>query len=149
MHRGRRGLLAALVMSGLALAGCNSGNPMAPDGSMGGAGGMIVGPTWRLISIDGHPPIEGTTLTAIFSEDARVAGSAGCNRYFGRANAETGRMLVGPLGSTLMACEANGVMSQEQRFLELLQAAASYSVVGDELRLGPSPSKTTLVFLAQ
>jgi|SRR6185436_13500263 heat shock protein HslJ len=152
MQRGWRGLLAALVMSGLALAGCNSGNPMAPDGNdgpMGGTGGMIVGPTWRLISIDGHPPIEGTTLTAIFSEDARVAGSAGCNRYFGRANAVTGRMLVGPLGSTLMACEANGVMTQEQRFLELLQGSASYSVVGDELRLGPSASETTLVFLAQ
>ncbi len=149
MQRGWRGLLAALVMSGLALAGCNSGNPMSPNAPPGGTGGVIVGPTWRLISIDGHPPIEGTTVTAIFSEDARVAGSSGCNRYFGRANAETGRMLVGPLGSTLMACEANGVMTQEQRFLELLQASATYSVVGDELRLGPSPSQTTLVFLAQ
>jgi heat shock protein HslJ len=48
-----------------------------------------------------------------------------------------------------MACEANGVMNQEQRFLELLQASARYSVVGDELRLGPSASETTLVFLAQ
>jgi heat shock protein HslJ len=151
MQLGWRGRLAALVMSGLALAGCDNGNPMAPDGngSAGGTGGMIVGPTWRLISIDGHPPIEGTTLTAIFSEDDRVAGSAGCNRYFGRADAETGRVRVGPLGSTLMACEANGVMTQEQRFLELLQESARYAVVGDELRLGPSASQTTLVFLAQ
>ena len=150
MQLGWRGLAAALVMSGLALAGCNSGNPMGPDrNDAGGTGGVIVGPTWRLVSIDGQPPIEGTTLTAIFSEDARVAGSAGCNRYFGRADAETGRMRVGPLGSTLMACEANGVMTQEQRFLELLQAASSYSVIGDQLRLGPSGSTVTLVFLAQ
>ena len=98
---------------------------------------------------DGQPPIEGTTLTAIFSEDARVAGSAGCNRYFGRADAETGRMRVGPLGSTLMACEANGVMTQEQRFLELPQSASSYSVIGDQLRLGPSRGTVTLVFTAQ
>jgi heat shock protein HslJ len=147
MQLGWRGLAAALVMSGMALAGCNSGNPMGPDA--GGTGGMIVGPTWRLVSIDGQPPIEGTTLTAIFSEDARVAGSAGCNRYFGRANAVTGRMLVGPLGSTLMACEASGVMTQEQRFLELLQASSSYSVIGDELRLGPSGNTVTLVFMAQ
>jgi len=152
MQRGSRGWAAALVMSGMALAGCNSGNPMGPDrnGSrVGGTGGMIVGPTWRLVSIDGQPPIEGTTLTAIFSEDSRVAGSAGCNRYFGRANAVTGRMLVGPLGSTLMACEADGVMTQEQRFLELLQAASSYSVIGDELRLGPSAHTVTLVFMAE
>jgi heat shock protein HslJ len=152
MQLGWRGLAAALVMSGVVLAGCNSGNPVASernDAPAGGTGGVIVGPTWRLVSIDGQPPIEGTTLTAIFSEDARVAGSAGCNRYFGRANAETGRMLVGPLGSTLMACEANGVMTQEQRFLELLQAASSYSVIGDQLRLGPSGSTVTLVFLAQ
>jgi heat shock protein HslJ len=147
MQLGWRGLAAALVMSGIALAGCSSGNPMGPDA--GGTGGMIVGPTWRLVSIDGQPPIEGTTLTAIFSEDARVAGSAGCNRYFGRANAVTGRMLVGPLGSTLMACEASGVMTQEQRFLELLQASSSYSVIGDELRLGPSGNTVTLVFMAQ
>jgi heat shock protein HslJ len=147
MQLGWRGLAAALVMSEIALAGCNSGNPMGPDA--GGTGGMIVGPTWRLVSIDGQPPIEGTTLTAIFSEDARVAGSAGCNRYFGRANAVTGRMLVGPLGSTLMACEASGVMTQEQRFLELLQASSSYSVIGDELRLGPSGNTVTLVFMAQ
>ena len=152
MQLGWRGLAAALVMSGIALAGCNSGNPMGPernDAPAGGTGGMIVGPTWRLVSIDGQPPIEGTTLTAIFSEDARVAGSAGCNRYFGRANAVTGRMRVGPLGSTLMACEANGVMTQEQRFLELLQASSSYSVIGDELRLGPSANTVTLVFMAQ
>ncbi|HVQ27791.1 MAG TPA: META domain-containing protein [Planctomycetota bacterium] len=136
-------------MSGVALAGCNSGNPMGPDRNGAGGGGMIVGPTWRLVSIDGQPPIEGTVLTAIFSEDARVAGSAGCNRYFGRANAVTGRMLVGPLGSTLMACEANGVMTQEQRFLELMQAASSYSVTGDQLRLGPSANTITLVFTAQ
>jgi heat shock protein HslJ len=146
MQLGWRGLAVALVMGAIALAGCNSGNPMGPDA--GGTGGMIVGPTWRLVSIDGQPPIEGTTLTAIFSEDARVAGSAGCNRYFGRANAVTGRMLVGPLGSTLMACEADGVMTQEQRFLELLQAASSYSVIGDELRLGPSANTVTLVFIA-
>ncbi|HEY7922250.1 MAG TPA: META domain-containing protein [Vicinamibacteria bacterium] len=150
MQLGWRGRAAALVMSGIALAGCNSGNPMGPDrNGAGGTGGMIVGPTWRLVSIDGQPPIEGTTLTAIFSEDARVAGSAGCNRYFGRADAETGRMVVGPLGSTLMACEANGVMTQEQRFLELLQAASSYSVIGDELRLENWAKTVTLVFMAQ
>ena len=78
-----------------------------------------------------------------------MAGSAGCNRYFGRADAVTGRMRIGPLGSTLMACEANGVMTQEQRFLELLQGASSYSVIGDQLRLGPSANTITLVFMAQ
>ena len=31
MQLGWRGLAAALVMSGIALAGCNSGNPMAPE----------------------------------------------------------------------------------------------------------------------
>jgi heat shock protein HslJ len=48
-----------------------------------------------------------------------------------------------------MACEVNGVMSQEQRFLKLLQAASSYSVVGEELRLGPSANTVTLVFLSE
>jgi heat shock protein HslJ len=46
----------------------------------------------------------------------------------------------------MMACLADGVMPQEQRYLAALQAAKSFVVSGDELRLGRSASGVTLVY---
>ena len=77
-----------------------------------------------------------------------MSGSAGCNRYFGRARAESGRLSVGPLGSTMMAC-AQDVMDQEMLYLASLQAATSYAIEGSELRLGPSAGQVTLVFASR
>jgi heat shock protein HslJ len=108
-----------------------------------------VGPTWRLTSIGGEPVFAQTTLTAEFSSDDRVSGSAGCNRYFGSARAEAGRLSVGRLASTLMACDPEGVMTQEYQYLASLQAATSYTIRGDELRLGPSATDVTLVFTSR
>jgi heat shock protein HslJ len=132
---------AALLVTTAALAACNSGNPTGstpPD--------QLIGPTWRLTTIAGQPALPGTTITAVFSTESRVAGSAGCNSYFGRAEAATGTLSVGPLGSTLMACYPENVMAQEHTFLRTLETATRFEVRGDELRLGPSASETTLVF---
>jgi heat shock protein HslJ len=75
-----------------------------------------------------------------------VTGRAGCNLYFGGARAEAGGTLaVGPLATTMMACSPQTVMEQETAYLAALQAAARYSVTGDELRLGPTAAGTTLV----
>jgi heat shock protein HslJ len=99
-----------------------------------------------VVTIEGAKVLDGTQLTATFSTDSRVSGSSGCNSYFGSADAKTGTLSVGPLASTMMACLADGVMPQEQRYLAALQAAKSFVVSGDELRLGRSASGVTLVY---
>jgi heat shock protein HslJ len=136
---------AGVVAAVLGLVGCTSGSPTgpSPDSPV-----SPVGPTWRLTSVAGQAVLAGTTVTASFSTEERVSGSAGCNSYFGRARVESGRLSVGSLGSTLMAC-ADGVMQQEMLFLASLQAATSYAVRGEELRLGPSASEVTLVFASR
>jgi heat shock protein HslJ len=139
---GRRA--AVVVMSGAGVVGCASGNVTSPDGVT--KPDALVGPTWRLVTIDGQAVVEGSKVTALFSSDARVSGNAGCNGYFGSAKLDTGTLSIGPLGSTLMACVPDGVMTQETRYLAALQAAAHFSVSGDELRLGRSPSDVTLVY---
>jgi len=106
----------------------------------------LQGPTWRLTSIAGQAVLDGTTITAEFSSESRVLGRAGCNSYFGGALADAGTLKVGPLASTLMACAPDAVMQQEKRYLDTLQAAKSYAIVGDELRLGPAAGNVTLVF---
>jgi heat shock protein HslJ len=142
-------VLAIVAVSGIGLVGCDNGSMTAPDESKDsgtGAVSALVGPTWHVVTIEGTKVLDGTQLTATFSADSRVSGSSGCNSYFGRADAKTGTLSVGPLASTMMACQADGVMPQEQRYLAALQAATSFTVSGDELRLGRSASDTTLVY---
>ena len=142
-------VLAVAAVSGIGLAGCDSGGMTAPDANKESGTGSVaalVGPTWRVVTIEGAKVLDGTQLTASFTSDSRVSGSSGCNLYSGRAEAQTGRLSIGALAATLMACQADGVMPQEQRYLAALQAATTFSVSGNELRLGRSAPDVTLVY---
>ena len=145
MARWRWAGVAAAV---LGLAGCGGGDLASPTGATSAS--ALLGPTWRLTSINGQAVVAGTSVTAEFASEERVSGRAGCNLYFGSARAEDGgRLAVGPLASTMMACAPQSVMDQETQYLATLQAATSYSVSGGELRLGPSAAGTTLVFTSR
>jgi heat shock protein HslJ len=110
----------------------------------------LEGRTWRLVSIDGHPALAGVRVTAIFEGEAnRVAGSAGCNQYFGSATVKGDRLDVGGLGSTRMFCAADGVMEQETAYLDTLSRVTTYRASGTQLQLGPAPGVMTLVFIAE
>ena len=106
----------------------------------------LIGPTWRLVSIEGREAVPGVRVTAVFAADDRVAGSAGCNRYFGRAAAKGAQVEIGLLASTMMYCGAEGVMPQEQDYLGAMEKVRSYRIAGSELQLGPASGRTTLVF---
>ena len=105
----RRG--TGVVVAVMGLVGCFSGNATSPTDATPAV--SLVGPTWRVTSIEGQPVLSGTTITAEFSTEERVAGTSGCNRYFGSAKAESGRIAMGPFGATLMACSPDDVMKQE------------------------------------
>lgn len=109
----------------------------------------VVGPTWRLVSLDGRAVLGDVRVTAVFAADDRVAGSGGCNRYFGRAAVSDAGMDVGLLATTMMYCGAEGVMPQEQAYVAALEKARALRVAGAELRLGPAPGIVTLVFKAE
>lgn len=80
--------------------------------------------------------IEGTTLTVEFDADGKVAGNAGCNNYFGPFTQDKDAIAIGPLGSTMMACETPaGTMDQEAQFLKALESAATTQFDGDMLTL--------------
>lgn len=134
--------------AGLGLVACGGGEITSPSASAASA--ALVGKTWRLSQLDGQPVIDGASVTAEFTDEARVAGKAGCNQYMGSARAEDGgKLTVGPLASTLMACSPQAVMDQETRYLAALQAATTFAVGGDELRLGPAGRAATLVYSAR
>jgi len=77
-----------------------------------------------------------TEITAEFvSSEGTVKGSAGCNSYFGSYEVKGSKLSIpGPIGATEMYCmEPEGVMDQEQEYLNTLQLAESYEIDGDEL----------------
>ena len=98
--------------------------------------------SWKLKSY-GHTedllPVSGNTdITILFnSSDNRIGGFGGCNSYFGSytINKQTCELTIGDIGSTKKACVDATVMQQEQKYFNLLQAAAKVEVKGGELRI--------------
>ena len=135
---------AALAAAVVTSAACGRTGDLTSDRT--DAPTALVGPTWRLASLDGRAALPGSRVTAVFAEDGRVAGSAGCNAYTGRANPSAGRLEVGPLASTRMFCDVDGVMTQEAAYLGLLEKATAYRIAGARLELGPATGAATLVF---
>jgi heat shock protein HslJ len=144
--------VATLFVAVAGLLACSSSSELAgapePAGD-GRSAAALGGTTWHLATIEGRPVLEGTTVTAEFSNADSVGGGAGCNTYSGSALAESGHLTVGRLVSTQRACASDAVMQQEQRYLALLQAAKHYALLGTELRLGTSATDVTLVFTSR
>jgi heat shock protein HslJ len=145
-----------LALATLVSAGCsgipNVATSTASSSSSASASAPVAleGRTWRLVSIDGHPALAGVRVTAIFEGEAnRVAGSAGCNQYFGTAAVKGERLEVGGLGSTKMFCTTDGVMPQEGAYLDALGKATAFRMAGTQLQLGPAPGAVTLVYQAE
>jgi heat shock protein HslJ len=76
----------------------------------------------------------GTHLTANFGQDGNLSGNGGCNQYNGPYKVDGDKITIGPLASTMMACEP-AVSDQEAQYLAALQTAATYRIEGNRLEL--------------
>lgn len=103
--------------------------PETSDPTLGGLAG-----TWQLVSYgdpaNPTPVIEGVSVTVSFTTDG-VSGNAGCNSYGGFFAWDNNQLTITDVFSTLMACEAQGVMEQETVFLDALSKATSFQVADD------------------
>ncbi len=110
----------------------------------------FVGTNWTLDSFHMADAVSsviaGTTITAVFGEDGRVAGSAGCNRYFASYNVTGTSLSIGPAGSTKMYCGTPGVMQQESTYLSLLSQVTTFTIKGDRLSVSDTKGTTILSF---
>ncbi|MFA5267693.1 MAG: META domain-containing protein [Methanoregula sp.] len=113
----------------------------------------LMGTNWTLDSIymgDAvSSVITGTTLTAIFSEDGRISGSAGCNNYFGSYTATGTSLSVSSIGSTKMNCPGRGIVLQESTYLISLGKTATFTISGNRLSLADANGATLLSFTRQ
>jgi heat shock protein HslJ len=89
-------------------------------------------------------PIAGTTLTATFTPDGQVAGNAGCNTYTGPYKLDGTSLTVGPLATTMMACE-QPKMDQETQFLKALQTPTTVETSGGTVTLRDASGATQVV----
>ncbi|ROU03373.1 META domain-containing protein [Histidinibacterium lentulum] len=90
--------------------------------------------TWQIDQIDGAPTIpsfEGRLPHLTLTEDGRIAGSSGCNRFMGQITVEAdARVEIGPLASTMMAC-SDPLMAQEQALFAALESAQAAGLVSE------------------
>ena len=94
-----KGWSMAVVLLAAGLAGC-AGGAAQEKAAVRDSGALAQ----ASLSFDGH----------------RVSGSGGCNRIFGPAQVEQGRLIVGTLASTRMACPDN--QKGDQALIEFLES---------------------------
>ncbi|MGW8225608.1 MAG: META domain-containing protein [Anaerolineales bacterium] len=86
----------------------------------------------------------GTAITAIFSEDGNVSGSAGCNYYAGSFETDQDQISIGPLATTGAICPTGS--EQEQAYLQALGAAENIDLFGTSLRISYEGGQGVLIY---
>ena len=128
--------LAASFLVVAVAAGCGGDSEESADGGTGGAiaGGWVV--TGLHSGSSFVDPIAATEITAVFLEDGRLSGSAGCNGYSTAYTTDGASITIEPAAATKKFCgEPEGLMDQEAAYLTALGEAAEYSVDGSTLEL--------------
>jgi len=84
----------------------------------------LAGSEWGLRDL-GTVPVPGASQAWIrFEADGRVTGHSGCNRFRGGFASVPGRLRLGPVAMTRMACP-DPLMETERRFAAVLEAVES------------------------
>ena len=115
----------------LLAAGCAAAPPPAPTAV---ALNVLEGTAWQAEEIEGTGVLDRAPSTIVFDAGQKIAGRAGCNRYFGSFEQSGDAVTIKPTGSTRMACPPD-VMDQEGKFLSALEAVKTARREGDKLLL--------------
>lgn len=127
--------LLALLAGTMALTGC-----AGLDATSGGSAGdePLENTYWKLVTVGERQAVAVTETReahlVLHAEEARLAGSTGCNRMMGGYELDGDRLSFGQLATTMMACPGD-VMEFEREFLDALGDVASWQVEGESLTL--------------
>jgi heat shock protein HslJ len=102
---------------------------------------------WILATLDGEPLIHGTNIILAF-DGSFFSGFAGCNAYGGQVEiSEDGYIKFGEIASQTEGCiEPEGVLDQENTYLDLLLRMEKYHTDDSELTLSNSENGQILVY---
>lgn len=142
-----RSVAATVMMLALTLGACAS----STDAGAGGAtSASLAGTSWDLVQ---YAPAGKTALAAVpdgvrptaeFTAD-QIAGSGGCNRFTGGYSTDGSTIEIGPLASTMMACEGDAAQV-EADYLARLDEAATYAIKDGALTLRDSGGQVVLAY---
>jgi putative lipoprotein len=107
----------------------------------------LEGTTWELVAIEGKLPLADTTITLIL-ENGQSGGNAGCNSYGAAYVLKGDTLTFEEVVSTMMYCEAEGVMDQETAYLLFLSQVRSYAILDGALYLSQADGRE-LKFISQ
>jgi heat shock protein HslJ len=79
-------------------------------------------------------PPDGAGLTADFAPDGTVSGNGGCNTFSGGYSYTADTIRIGPLMSTMKACD-DATNTLERRYLTALENARVWAIQGGSLEL--------------
>lgn len=138
---GRRPLVVALAaVLLLAATSCGDDDDDAASSSGGSeedAGGLtsddLEGRTFTSSEVEGQDLVAGSTIRFTF-EDGNLATIAGCNTMTGGYEIEDGRVVVGQLAQTMMAC-SDELMAQDDWLSALLSGGPTIALEDDTLVL--------------
>lgn len=114
-----------------------------------GCGGAIVPPTtladtnWTIVSIGGTPVTGDRPATLSFTKD-RLSGSSGCNRFSADYAQQEGRLRLGRVASTRMACPEPAMVQENRLFAILADEITVNFRDGDTLVLGSRDGEVVL-----
>ncbi len=104
------------------------------DRILRGCGGdpaeLLQGGPWEVVEIEGEAVADPARVTVDFTSAGQLAGSAACNRYFGRYALSDEGLRLSPLGATKRACEP-GAMDVERRFMEAAGRVTGFVIAAD------------------
>ena len=86
-----------------------------------------------------------TRLTALFTADGLLSGSAGCNQYHTTYTTDGTTIAFSPIATTRRMCAAE-VMAQESAFLAALEKTALFQIEGNRLELHNAEGTLLVVF---
>ena len=123
---------SAIVLLTLLVCACANSDESASNREDSGYSDKptLVGTSWQVEDVDGGGIVDSSNVTIGFPEQGRLAGSTGCNNYFGSVELADDTMTLSPLGVSRRACAAS-LMQQEQRFLSALQSSIRVSIEDD------------------
>jgi heat shock protein HslJ len=116
--------------------GCSSNDPIQTTANLAGT-------SWQLLTLNDANPVDGNPATLTFNETA-VSGNTGCNQYGGSYRVDGTAITIGKgedgssgnLFSTKKLCSMpEGLMQQEQQYLQLLGASTQYTLENNTLTL--------------
>jgi len=114
----------------------------------------LTGGTWSATGINNGKQavtslVIDTTVTAVFSEDGQLNGSAGCNNFMTSYTLDGQNITIEPAATTRKMCPGEGVMEQETQFLTALTTATTWNISGEVLELRTADGALAVSFTIQ